>query len=285
MAKVKIITDSCANLSAEEAKALGVTVIPLTIQIGDEKFEDGDTDITNYFFEQQERGTMPVSVYAPEVAKFEKVYSALRKETDQIVAIHVSKHLIGVWENSRTGAEMFKGRSNIEVVDSNTILLGQAILVRKAAEAALAGAGVDEIVRLVRGLIPHIYTVFFVDTMSHLEKSGIVGKAQAMLGTMMQIKPLLFMEEGEIIPMEKVKTVNKAIDKLTEFVAEFDDIEQAVILQRHLEPTTESSMLLDRLSQLFPDIEFPIVTYNPLVASYVGHAAMGIIIYEGDAAF
>jgi len=285
MAKVKIITDSCANLSPEEVRALGVTVVPLTIQIGDEKFEDGNTEIVNYFFEQQEQGIVPVSVNAPSADEFEKVYRALRKETDSVVAIHVSSHLAEVCNNSRLGAEIFKGRSNIEVVDSNTILLGQAILVRKAAEAAQAGVGVDEIVRLVRGLIPHIYTVFFVDTMAHLEKSGIVGKAQAMLGTMMQIKPLLFMEEGEIIPMEKVKTVNKAIDKLVEFVSEFDDIEQAVLLQRHLEPTAESTILLDRLSQLFPDIEFPIVPYNPLVASFVGHNATGIIIYEGDAAF
>lgn len=285
MAKVKILTDSCANLSPEEAQALGVTVVPLTIRIGNEKFEDGDTEIVNYFFEQQERGIVPVSVDAPDADKFEKVYTALRKETDKVVAIHVSRHLAKVWDNSRLGAEIFKGRSNIEVVDSNTVLLGQAILVRKAAEAAQAGAGVDEIVRLVRGLIPHIYTVFFVDTMAHLEKSGIVGKAQAMLGTMMQIKPLLFMEEGEIIPMEKVKTVNKAIDKLVEFVSEFDNIEQAVLLQRHLEPTAESVMLLDRLSQIFPEFEFPIVPYNPLVASFVGHNATGIIIYEGDSAF
>ncbi len=285
MTKVKIITDSCANLSPEEAKDLGVIVVPLTIKIGDKAFEDGNTEIVNYFFEEQERGELPVSVEAPSVTEFEKVYTAVRKETDHVVAVHVSGHLAKVWENSRAGAEIFKGRSYIEVVDSNTILLGQAILVRKAAEAAQAGAGVDEIVRLVRGLIPHIYTVLFVDTMSHLEKSGIVGKAQAMLGTMMQIKPLLFMEEGEIIPMEKVKTVNKAIDKLVEFVSEFDDIEQAVVLQRHLEPTPESTQLLDRLSQLFPDIEFPIVPYNPLVASFVGHHAMGIIIYEGDTAF
>lgn len=285
MAKVKILTDSCANLSSEEAHALGVTVVPLTIQVGDEKFEDGDTEIVNYFFEQQERGVVPVSVNAPDASEFEKVYAALRKETDSVVAIHVSSHLADVWNNSRQGAEIFKGRSNIEVVDSNTVLLGQAILVRKAAEAAQAGAGVDEIVRLVRGLIPHIYTVFFVDTMTYLEKSGIVGQAQAMLGTMMQIKPLLFMEEGEIIPMEKVKTVNKAIDKLVEFVSEFDDIKQAVVLQRHLEPTSESGMLLDRLSQIFPDIEFPIVTYNPLVASFVGYNATGIIIYEGESIF
>lgn len=283
MAKVKIITDSCANLSPEEAESLGVIVVPLTIQIGDEKLQDGSAENHHRFFEAQGNET-PVFVHAPDVETFEKIYTDVRKETDQVVAIHTSRHLADVWKNSRAGAEIFKGRSNIEVVDSNTLLLGQSILVREAVKAARDGATVDQIVRLVRGLIPHIYTVFFVDTMTYLEKSGIVGKAQAMLGTMMQIKPLLFMEEGEIIPMEKTKTVNKAIDKLIEFVSEFDDIKQAVILQRSDE-SPESKMMLDKLSLLFPDINFPVEPYNPLVASFVGPFATGIIIYEGEAAF
>ncbi len=285
MKTVKILTDSCANLSPADIEALDITVMPLQVQIGDQILEDGSKETTDAFFAHQLRGTSPLAVHAPGVAEFEKVYMDLHRQSDQIVAIHVSGHLSEVCRNSRLGADPLRGRCNIEVVDSNTLLLGQEILVREAARAAQAGASVDEIVRLVRGLIPHIYTVLFVDSMKYLENSGTIGKAQSILGTMMEIKPLLFMEDGEIIPMEKVKTVNKVVDKLTEFVSEFDDLEQAVILQRDLEPLPETHMLFERLGQLFPDKEFPVMQYNPLLASFVGPDAMGIIVYEGLTVF
>ncbi len=281
MGKVKIVTDSCANLDPAEAAELGVAVVPLTVQIGNRTYTDGSPETAALFLEHQQRGTSPLKVIAPPAEEFEKLYHDLHRQTDQIVAIHVSGQLSDVWRNSRIGAEPLRGRCAIEVVDSNAILLGQEILVKEAARAAQQGASIDEIVRLARGLIPHIYTVLFVDNMDYLEKSGTIGKAQAILGTMMQIKPLLFMEDGAIIPMEKVKAVNKAVDKLTEFVSEFDDLEQVVILQNQTEPLPETKMLLDRLAQLFPDQSFPIVQYNPLLASFVGPSAMGLIVYEG----
>lgn len=285
MKTVKILTDSCANLSAEEIEALDVTVMPLRIQVGDKILLDGDKEATDTFFEHQIRGTQPLKVLAPSVPEFEKTYANLHRQSDQIVAIHVSGHLADVWRNSRLGADPLRGRCNIEVVDSNTLMLGQQILVKEAARAAQNGATVDEIVRLVRGLIPHVYTVLFVDSMDYLERSGTIGKAQSILGAMMQIKPLLFMEDGKIIPMEKVKTVNKAVDKLTEFVSEFDDLEQAVVLQRDLAPLPETTMLFERLAQLFPDKKFSVAQYNPLLASFVGPNARGLIVYEGMTAF
>ena len=285
MKTVKILTDSCANLSAEEIETLDITVLPLRIQVGNDIYLDGDPVATDAFFEQQIRGVQTLNVLPPSVTEFEEAYKNLHRQTDKIVAIHVSGHLADVWHNSRMGAEPLRGRCNIEVVDSNTLMLGQQILVKEAARAAQNGASVDEIVRLVRGLIPHIYTVLFVDSMDYLEQSGTIGKAQSILGAMMQIKPLLFMEDGKIIPMEKVKTVNKAVDKLTEFMSEVDHFEQAVVLQRDLEPLPETTMLFERLAQLFPEKEFSVVQYNPLLASFVGPNARGLIVYEGMTTF
>lgn len=282
MNRVKILTDSCAYFEPGEAEELGVHIVPLSVTINGETFSDGDPEVTERFFQQQEQeqSTLP-QVFAPSVSQFEKAYSDLHKVTDKILALHVSGKLNDTYRNSMSGAETLRGRCNIEIVDTNSILLGQTILVRAAAEAARKGATMDNIVRLVRGLIPHIYTVLFVDSMGYLERSKTVGKAQAILGTMMKIKPLLFMEDGEIIPMEKVKTAEKAIDKLTEFVAEFDTMEQTIIIQRSAEPNQETHLLLERLQQLFPEKSFPVIQYNPLLASYVGPKATGVIVYEG----
>ena len=97
---------------------------------------------------------------------------------------------------------------------------------------------------------------------------------------MLNIKPLLFVEDGEIIPLEKVRTHEKAVEKLFEFVAEFSELEQAAIVQRHATPTEETKMLLERLEQLFPGIEFPIIQYGPVLASHIGPSAMGVCVYE-----
>jgi DegV family protein with EDD domain len=194
--------------------------------------------------------------------------------------MHLSGRLSQTLSNARRGAESLLGRCNIAVIDSLTTSLGLGILTKAAAEAAQQGANLDEVVRLVRGMIPHIYIVLYVDQMDYLERGRRVGRAQAILGTMLNIKPLLFIEDGEIIPLEKVRTHEKAIDKLFEFVAEFSELEQAAIVQRQAEPTEETKLLLERLEQLFPQIDFPIIQYGPVLACHIGPSAMGVVVYE-----
>jgi fatty acid-binding protein DegV len=97
---------------------------------------------------------------------------------------------------------------------------------------------------------------------------------------MLNVKPLLFVEDGEIIPLEKVRTHEKAIEKLFEFVAEFSELKQSAIVQRHASATDETEMLLERLEQLFPNMEFPIIQYGPVLASHIGPSAMGVVVYE-----
>lgn len=285
MSKVAILTDSCAYLTASEAEELDIHVVPLKVRINGQVFEDGDPLTTERFFRKQEDGSNLPTISAPGVRDFEKAYTDLHKQTDKVLALHVSTKLSNTCYQSQLGAEALLGRCTIEVLDTSSTLLGQGILVKTAARAAQEGASIDEIVRLVRGLIPHIYIVFYVDTMDYLERSGTIGKAQALLGTMMNIKPMLFMEDGEIIPMEKVKTREKAIDKLTEFVAEFDILEQTVIFQRAAHATHETNQLQERMEQIFPEKEFSVIQYNPLLASFVGPNATGVIVYEGETGF
>ena len=179
------------------------------------------------------------------------------------------------------GSEALLGRCSIAVVDSMTTSIGLGILIKAAAQATNEGASLDDIVRLVRGMIPHVYLIFYVETMDYLERSGRIGKAQAILGSMLNIKPILFMEDGDIIPLEKVRTTERALEKLFEFVAEFDNLEQTAIIQRSKFPNKEARQLQDRLLQSFPDLGFPIIQYGPDLATRVGSSALGIVVYEG----
>jgi fatty acid-binding protein DegV len=123
--------------------------------------------------------------------------------------------------------------------------------------------------------------VLITDTLDYLEHSHLISPAQAILGTMLGIKPFLALEEGKIIPMEKVRSRERALDKLAEFASEFSNIEQMAILQSTPYPTEETKMLLERLALITPDRQFPIMLYGPLLASHIGPDAMGLVVYEG----
>jgi DegV family protein with EDD domain len=280
MGKVAIVTDSTAYLEPGIAQALDINVVPLSVALGDETLHDG-VDITpEDFFLRLEQGGVVPRTSPPSVRAFEQVYASLHARTDQILSIHISGRLSQTVNHAQRGAESLLGRCSIAVVDSMTTSLGLGILASEAARAAQQGANLDDVVRLVRGMIPHIYIVFYVDQMDYLERGNRIGRAQAILGTMLNVKPLLFMEDGEIIPLEKVRTHEKAVEKLFEFVAEFSELEQAAVIQRHTYPTEETKMLLERLEQLFPGLPFPIIQYGPVLASHIGPSAMGVVVYE-----
>lgn len=280
--KVAIVTDSTAYFEPGEIEELGIHVVPLKIRLGAEKFLDGlDADTEELFRKANLSGQFPVS-YPPDPAEFERVYANIHKnETDQILSIHISTHLSKTIERARAGAEALMGRCSIMIVDSMTTSVGLGILVKAAAQAANDGASLDDIVRLVRGMLPHVYLIFYVETMDYLERSGRIGKAQAILGSMLNIKPILFMEDGDIIPLEKVRTTEKALEKLFEFVAEFDNLEQTAIIQRSGKPSKEAEILKERLEQSFPKLQFPVIQYGPDLATRIGPDAVGVVVYEG----
>jgi DegV family protein with EDD domain len=280
MGKVAIVTDSTAYLEPGVAEELEINVLPLNVHLGDETLRDGIDITPEVFFQRLEQGGVIPRTSAPSVEVFEKLYADLHARTDEVLSIHISGRLSQTLANAERGAESLLGRCNIMVIDSMTTSLGLGILAKASAEAAQQGADLDEVVRLVRGMIPHIYLVFYVDQMDYLERGHRIGRAQAILGTMLDVKPLLFVEDGEIIPLEKVRTHEKAIDKLFEFIAEFSELEQAAIVQRVPNPTEETDMLLERLEQLFPDMQFPIIQYGPVLASHIGPSAMGVVVYE-----
>jgi DegV family protein with EDD domain len=281
MGRVKVVTDSTAYLEASVAKRLGITIVPLTVRLGDEIFREGVDITAEEFFQKLDRSSaMPVA-FPPSVEDFQAVYAKLSKTTDQIMSIHISSKLSQTCSRATAASQAFLGRCEITVVDSLTTSLGLGIVATAAAQAAAKGQPLDEVEFLIRGMIPHIYIVFLAETLEYLERGGRIGQAQALLGTMLNIKPFLAIEDGEIIPMEKVRTHEDAVDKLFEFVAEFSQIEQIAIMQSTPEPIEETKLLIERLEMVFPKIKPPILVYGPVLACHVGPNGLGVIVYEG----
>jgi len=279
MRKVRIVTDSTAELSRETVERLHITLVPLNIHIGEESFRDVADMGPEQFYERL-RGTdsLPYAT-APPLHLFEEVYETLGDGTDDIVSIHASAKLSRTVELARQAASSLLGKRRIAVVDSLTTSLALRTLVIAASEASSQGARLNEVVRLVRAMLPHVYLVFFVETLEYLERGERIGKAEALLGTMLSIKPLLIVEDGEILPLEKVRTRSSGLDKLYEFITEFPHVEEIAILRGASVQTPVE--LMERLRQTFPDREIDVVTYGSVLATQVGPGAIGVFVYEG----
>lgn len=279
MSRVKIVTDSTADMPPEVIDELGITVVPLTIHLGSKTLRDG-VDITPAdFVQRMDRASAPPKTTPPKQAQFDQLYAELTKGGGEVVSIHVSSKLSQTYRNAVRAATPLLGRSKIVVIDSQLITVGLGMLVTAAGRAAARGDSLDDVVRLVRGMIPRIYIGFFVETLDFLERGGRIGKAQAMLGNMLNIKPLLILEEGEIVALEKVRTRAKAIEKLVEFITEFTHIQKMVVL--HGNTPEDVSTLIEQTNLLLPNLDISVDHYGPVTATHLGTDALGVVVYEG----
>jgi DegV family protein with EDD domain len=283
MARVRIITDATAHLSPDLIAQHQITVLPIEVQFGDQKFVIEPQAGAKRLFQEMAGG--PVSPIQASISPraIHDAYRRLNRETDEVLVVVSSRQLSGAQDTALAEARTFLGRCRIAVTDSMATSWGLGLVVEAAARAAAAGMNLDETVRLVRGLLPHIYAVFFVERLDYLEHGGRIGPAQALLGTILRIKPLLIVEDGDIIPLEKVRTHIAAIEKLADFVTEFAAIQQVVIMRSPLGNSTDElrEELNDRLGPILPDLRFPVVEYDPVLACHLGPEALGVTVYEG----
>jgi DegV family protein with EDD domain len=276
----RIVTDSAAHLAPDLVQELGIGFVPFHIQVDRRVYRDGiDLDANGYYRLLRERDG-EITVSPPTVETFYQVYGELARTSGEILSIHPPEALTPAVNNARQAAQMLLGRCQIIVLDSQTVSLGLGILVEAALRASSEERSFEEVVRIVRGLVPRIYAVFFSENLEYLKRGGRIGEAQALLGTMLGIKPFLTLEEGEIQPMEKVRTREEALEKLGEFVSEFDIIEQLAIIRGMYERGDEIEFLTERLHVHFPELEVPVIHYGPVLASHIGPDNLGVIVYE-----
>ncbi len=284
MGKVRIITDSNAALSAEVLETYSIEVIPHVLRVGRERYEeDGDFSVDRFFQalrENQVGGRSPLpELEAPNINRILDCYQKVGKQADQVIAIHMSSQLSPMWFQSRKAAEMMMGRYGIRVIDSMTTSMGLSILVEMAAKAAFDGADLVEISRLINGTIPHLYVTFFSETLHYLERSAKLGSAQSVLGTMLGIKAMITMEDGKLIPLEKVQNREEVVEKLYNFTAEFSSLEEVGVIQHRYEQAQDD--FVQRMREGLTNVPMRVLRYTPSLAVHLGPNVMGVIVYEG----
>ena len=280
MTQVKVVTDSSAHLPDPDLIAqLGIEVIPLIVRAGQQTYPERINQPDEAFFRKLAQNAKGISVETPPLSQVQALFGRLGQVTDSVVCIHGSSVLHDVAEVARQASRSYMGRQRNIVLDTLTTSAGTGLIVEAAAKAAAAGEPQAEVVKIVRGMIPHMYALFFSDSLDYLEAWGRLGRAQTLLGTMLNLKPISTMEDGDLIPVEKVRNYARAVDKLYEFTVEFSRIEQLYLVQHGFE--TEAAQLLERLEVAFPKQDFPVIGYPPSLAVHIGPRALGVIVYEG----
>ncbi|MBW7883025.1 MAG: DegV family protein [Caldilineaceae bacterium] len=283
MSKVRIITDSNAYLPPDVVEEHGIVVIPHRIKVGSSLYEeDADFSAEELFDKLHEAQRMGLSrlpeIQAPNVNTFLDYFQE-GGEGEQIVCVHMSNELSPMWATARKAAEMLRGRYTIRVMDSQNTSFGLGLLVKMAAEAASAGATVNEIARIINGAVPHLYVTTFTESLNYLERSASLGSSQSLLGTMLGIKAMLMFEEGRMVTQEKVQTREEVVDKLYEFVIEFASIQELAVFHHAYEQ--QRTDLINRLRETLPRVPIHKIEYPPSLAAYLGPNTVGVIVYEG----
>ena len=283
MGRIRIVTDSVARYAQPELLTrYPVTIVPMHVDVGGRLVEDTPG--------QEPWEVLPVGdgalglprLVAPSVDTMTNVYAQLLRETDQILSIHSTARVSAAVTNATLASQNFRGRCEIQVVDSQSLSVGQGLLVEAAAEAAAHGESYDEVVRIVRGMIPRLYMVFFLQDLAYLERLGQISRSQAILGNMLGIIPFLTFEDGDVTPMEKVRSRPRAVEKLVEFVSEFAHIEHLAILHSGPQPTDESLVVAERLQALHPRMRIPLTSYGLSTAACIGPESLGVVVLEAE---
>jgi DegV family protein with EDD domain len=280
MSQIQIVTDSSAEVSPSTMAELDIKVLPVTLGLGGQTWRDG-VDITSLGFLEQVASSqsLPIAV-PPSVEAFQQAYDQAGREGRDVMSLHMSSKLSNAASNARQASNAVLGRNEVVVLDSEMATVGLGMLVEAAARAAAEGQSLQQIVRLVRGMMPHVYIVYFIESLEYLERSKLIDKSQSVLGNLLAIKPMIIIEDGEIMPLEKVRTREQAVDRLHEFIGEFIGFEKLVI--SHGLNDRESPVLLERIAETFPNNEISIRTFGATMATHVGPNALGVIVYEGD---
>lgn len=282
MGRVAVVTDSTSDLTPEVVERFAIHVVPLTVYFGEQAYRDGVDITSDEFVERLASAPKLPTTAQPGVGAFEELYKRLATEHDEIISIHISSKLSGTVGSARIAAESVSSLVRVEVVDSYNASLGLGFQVVRAAELAEEGRTVREIAEQLHADADAYEIIFFPDTLTYLQKGGRIGRAQALVGSLLSLKPLLRIEEGQVVPFERTRTRTRARQGLVDFVRGLDHPDRIGVL--HSTTPEEASELASELRQLAPDTEVVIARFGPVILTHLGPGGMGVVAYHRSSA-
>jgi DegV family protein with EDD domain len=277
--RVAVVTDSTSDIPPELVEQYGIHVVPQVLIMGDQTWRDQvDIDSPTFYRLLRTSSHFP-STSQPSVPDFEQTFAELAQEADGIAAILVSDELSGTLNSARMAAENLPGLS-LEIVDTRSVSIQLGFIALAAARAAAAGADLQTVADTARALIGQVHVYFVVDTLEYLHRGGRIGAASRLVGTALNLKPILQVKDGIVQPLTKVRTRRKALATLLQLIddqlAGAEGIHMAVL---HVDALAEADHLAEQLEARYHPLTMLRSECGPVVGTHVGPGTVGVAFY------
>ncbi|MGG7619635.1 DegV family protein [Bacillus coreaensis] len=272
--KTAVVTDSTAYIPKDLRDKLDIHMIPLSVIFGTETYREEIEITASEFFEEVKNRELPTTSQPP-VGEFVQLFEQLSKDYDSVVSIHLSSGISGTFQGAVSAGEMVE---NIDVFafDSEISCMVQGFYVLEAAQMAQEGKEPEEIIARLDEMKKTLYAYFMVDDLSHLQRGGRLSSAQALIGSLLQVKPLLHFQDKKIVSFEKIRTRKKAMRRMVDLLAEASAGEEYRAVIIHANREQEANEWKKELEAELPNVEFVISYFGPVIGTHLGEGSMGL---------
>lgn len=273
--KVAVVTDSTSDFARPLAEAHSIAVVPLTVTIAGRDYLDGIEIEADEFY----RRNQPATTSQPSPGRFAETYRRLLEENDHVVSIHISQRLSGTYAAALQGAELV-APERIHVIDSTVVSMPLGLLVLAAARLARQGATAAEIEHRVAELASSMSVYFVVATLENLRRGGRIGSASALLGSVLQVKPVLTIRDGEVAPLDRVRTFDRALGRVLELARSADRGQGLCAIVGHAAAADSARKLASELEGISESLL--VQPLGPVVGAHAGPGTVGVGCYPAE---
>lgn len=279
--KTAIVTDSTAYIPKEIRDQLNIHMVPLSVVIGPNTYqEEIDINTTEFYDKIRHASALP-KTSQPALGTFIETYEQLAKDYDAVISIHLSSGISGTLAGAEQAGEMVNDL-DVRTFDTEISCMVQGFYVLKAAEMAGTGATPDAIIEELNNMKQTMRAYFMVDNLDHLHRGGRLNGFERVIGSVLQVKPILHFENKVIVPYEKVRTRKKAMKRISDMLQEDSNkfnIKATII---HANNENEAIAWKDELQATMPNVEFTISYFGPVIGTHLGEGSMGLGWYKNN---
>ena len=268
MPNVAIVTDSVADLPPQVAEEFGITVVPLVVRFGTDLYRDGfDLSPDEFYGRLKTSKALPATSVPPPVA-FADAYDKLAEAANGILVICLTSKLSATYQVALQAIGLMKKKCRVEVLDSQWAVMAQGFIAIAAAKIAKAGASLDEVMDVARHTADRVGLCAAFDTLEYLERGGRIGKAQAFLGSLLKVNPIIILKDGEVYPVGRERSRTMAIDRLYSFTADFDNVGGLAV--EYATDSDEANKLAQRFRSKYPGVAVYLSRASPVIGTHTG---------------
>jgi fatty acid kinase fatty acid binding subunit len=276
---VAIVTDSTADLPTQLTKSRSITVVPLTLNFEGRSLLDGVDIRPSEFYRKLPNATTHPTTSQPSAGRFAETYAQLLNDHDEIVSIHISEKLSGTYTSAVQGADMTDPK-RVHVVDSQLVSMSLGLVTLAATAMASKGESAKSIAERVAAMREHVQTYFSVATLEFLRRGGRIGRANAMLGSVLQVKPVLCIRDGQVTPLERVRTFDRALNRIIELARAVDRGHGLCVIVGHADAEDDAERVARGLEDMAETLM--IQPLGPVVGAHAGPGVVGLGCYPAE---